>query len=217
LLRWLLDDEVVEVTGMANNIAFPEYPESDLNVVLLRFRSGVIGKVITAFGAGRPQDHSVRIYGSEKCVENNLLFDKDGGFTVFARPFLEPYSPKNQYLRDKLRRLRHCRRRATLFGRAFETLMKLYRPQPIYSIASYPIRLYEHGFAVRAAISNFVESIHAKKRPLCTSVDAAKTVATCLAGVEAYRTGKTVPVEKYWIPEFEEDNAEISSVVDKTE
>src|SRR5512145_935180 len=38
LIRWLLDDEVEEVMGMANNVSFPEYPESDLNVILLRFR-----------------------------------------------------------------------------------------------------------------------------------------------------------------------------------
>jgi len=64
LLCWLLEDEVVEVAGMANNIAFPEYPESDFNVVMLRFRSEILGKVVVAFGAARPQDHSIRIYGS---------------------------------------------------------------------------------------------------------------------------------------------------------
>ena len=53
LLRWLLGEEVEEVIGMANNIAFPEYPESDMNVLLFRFKSGVIGKVVVAFGAGK--------------------------------------------------------------------------------------------------------------------------------------------------------------------
>jgi predicted dehydrogenase len=207
LLRWLLDDEVDEVMGMANNIAFPEYPESDLNVVLLRFRSGTIGKVITAFGAGRPQDHSVRVYGSEKCIENNLLFDKTGRFTVFARPFLEHGSRKGLTLRQKIGTFRYryyYQMSSVLLGLMFEGLMKLCHSEGIYSVGRYPIRLYEHNFAMRASICDFINSIHGKKGPLCTSVDAAKTVATCLAGVEAYRTGKKVLVEKYWIPEFKE-------------
>ena len=93
LLRWLLDDEVEEVIGMANHLAFPKYPESDLNVVLLRFKSGVIGKVVVAFGAGRPQDHSVRVYGSEMSLENNLLFSKSGDYRVFCRPHLAKHEP----------------------------------------------------------------------------------------------------------------------------
>jgi len=194
LLRWLLDDEVVEVMGMANNLAFPEYPESDLNIILLRFRSGVIGKVITAFGAGRPQDHSVRIYGSEKCIENNLLFGKDGGFSILARPFVSQSLP-----------IRHGLK-AVVFGKLFEGLMKAYAKigsySLSYSIQSYPIRLYEHGFAVASSISDFVGAIRTGERPKCTVLDAAKTVATCLAGVEAYRTGKAVSVTDYWLSEF---------------
>jgi predicted dehydrogenase len=193
LLRWLLDDEVVEVMGMANNLAFPEYPESDLNVILLRFRSGIIGKVITAFGAGRPQDHSVRVYGSDKCIENNLLFDKDGNFSVFARPGVQ-----------RIRR-RHGLK-AAVIGKLFEQLMKAYVEigsySLSYSIQSYPIRLYEHSFAVASSIAEFVRAIHTGEEPRCTVLDAAKTVATCLAGVEAYRTGRAVSMTDYWILEF---------------
>src|SRR6185295_9259477 len=74
LLRWLADEEIVEVFAAANNIAFPEYPESDLNLVTLRFQSGVIGKVVVAFGAAGPQDHSLRIFGTRRSIDNNMLF-----------------------------------------------------------------------------------------------------------------------------------------------
>ena len=190
----------VEVMAMSNNINFPEYPESDLNVVLLRFRSGVIGKVVVAFGASRPQDHSVRIYGNDHCIENNILFSKDGISTIFSRPLFRtnPYRCIN--IRNIMGHIKHY-----AFSRAFETLIKLYKGPSEYSINSYPIRLYEHSLAVRASILDFVQSITTGKKTKCTVTDAAKTVAVCLAGVESYRTGNLVQISKYWIPEFEND------------
>jgi predicted dehydrogenase len=194
LLRWLLDDEVEEVMGMANNLAFPEYPESDLNVILLRFRSGVVGKVVTAFGAGRPQEHSVRVYGSEKSIENNLLFDKDWNFSVFAKPFVSHSLPFQQGVK------------AVVFGKLFEMLMRAYAGigsySRSYSVHSYPIRLYEHSLSVTDSIADFVSAIRTSRKPACTLLESAKTVATCLAGVEAYRTGRAVRMSEFWIPEF---------------
>jgi UDP-N-acetylglucosamine 3-dehydrogenase len=209
LLRWLLDDEVVEVMGMANNIAFPDYPESDLNVILLRFRSGIIGKVITAFGAGRPQDHSVRVYGSEKSVENNLLFDKDGRFSVLARPFfLYDGRSGSPTFRNKVGSIR-TNYKAAMVGMLFEILMRFWnRKRRGYPICAYPMRLYEHSFAVHASIVDFVRAIRTGQRPRGTVAEAAKTVVTCLAGVEAYRSGQTVQLAKYWIPEFDHERDE---------
>lgn len=206
LLRWLIDDDVVEVMGMANNIAFPEYPESDLNVILLRFRSGIIGKVVTAFGAARPQDHSVRVYGSAKSVENNLLFSKDGRFEVFARPFFsDDGRATNPSLRNRLGSIRSHYKDAGV-GALFEALMRLWNRKPrAYPISSYPMKLYEHSFAVRASLSDFVRAIQTGQRPHCTVSEAAKAVAICLAGVEAYRTGETVPLTRYRIPEYTGD------------
>jgi predicted dehydrogenase len=199
LLRWLLDDEVVEVTAMANHLAFPEYPESDTSVVLMRFSSGVLGKVVTAFGFGRPQDHSVRIYGNERSIENNLLFSRDGSFELLARPtFPRPDRP------GLLALLRHVRRWAPPYvaARGMERLMRTRTLPPEYSVASYPLRMYEHDLAVRESLRDFVLAARDKRPPSCLPVDAARTVATCLAGVEAYRSGKTVKVSDFWLPEF---------------
>lgn len=206
LLRWLLDDEVVEVMGMANNIAFPDYPETDLNIILFRFRSGIIGKVVTAFGAGRPQDHSIRVYGSEKSVENNLLFDREGSFSILARPFfLYDGRSANPTFRNKIGSIR-SNYKAAMVGMVFEMLMRFWnRKRRGYPICAYPMRLYEHNFAVRASLLDFVRAIRTKQRPRGTVVEAAKTVVTCLAGVEAYRSGQTVQLTKYWIPEFDHE------------
>jgi len=199
LLRWLLNDEVEEIMGMANNIAFPGYPESDLNVVLLRFRSGIIGKVVVAFGAGRPQDHSVRLYGSNMSIENNLLFAKDGTYKVFARPHLPsedrilnlgryPWNSLNP--RTHLRWLRNWLRnsRPLVLAKVSELVMSRVGVDPEYGILSYPIRLYPHQLAVRTSLQNFVNAVRGDEPLLCPLEEAAKTVATCLAGVQAYRS-----------------------------
>ena len=183
----------------------PEYPESDLNVVLLRFRSGVIGKVVTAFGAARPQDHSVRVYGDKKSIENNLLFDKAGRYSVIARPFINNQTIKeNSSFKNSVRCFVRNFVPVTL-SRCLEVLLSLYRTRNApYSVSSYPMRLYEHNYAVNASISDFVKAIRLGQKPKCGLIESAKTVATCLAGVEAYRTQKFVPVKKYWIRKFDE-------------
>lgn len=214
LLRWLLDEEVEEVVGMANHLAFPEYRESDTNVLLFRFKSGVIGKIVVAFGAARPQDHSVRIYGNRMSIENNLLFSKDGSFTVFARPHLANdafpvfVSQPIYTYRGFRGRIGKCietlrRYRTYCFARLFERLMHLYGRDPEYGVLSYPLRLYPHRLAVRASLENFVKTIRGKESLQCSLRESAKTVATCLAGVEAYRTGKSIKVSGFWLADFD--------------
>lgn len=207
LLRWLLDDEVVEVFAMANHEAFPEYPESDLSVLLMKFRSGVIGKVVTAFAAGRPQDHSVRIYGSERSVENNLLFARDGSFELIARPFLGHRKGAGRD-RGLLRSLKNLWRdsrenlKSVAFARVLAGLLRLHGKSQNYATAGFPLRVYEHSYAVRSCLEDCLRCIRTGSGPVSTAADAAKTVATCLAGVESYRTGRPVRMEEFWIPEF---------------
>lgn len=194
VLRWLIDDEIIEVTAMANNICFPEYPESDLNVLLVKFKSGVIGKVVTAFGAARPQDHSIQIYGDRKSIHNNLLFSKDGSFEVFAKPIKNSMIGRNfGWLKDFV---------ILGYSKFFEFLIKNYPYNAQYNIGFFPIRLYEHSFAVRESAINFMNAIKYDTEIECSAKEAAKSVAVALAGVEAYRTGKTVKVEKYLIDEL---------------
>ena len=89
LLRWFAGEEIVEVFAAAGHRAFPAYPESDLNVVTLRFASGAIGAVTVAFGEPGPQDHTVRVAGTAATVRNNLLYRRDGALgEVLHRPML---------------------------------------------------------------------------------------------------------------------------------
>jgi predicted dehydrogenase len=200
LMRWVLDDEVVEVVGMGNAVAFPEYGESDLSVVLLRFRSGVLGKVVTAFAAGRPQDHSLRVLASERCIDNNLVFEKSGFVRYLTRPMFSHGLGARRNLRNRIGELVYDLRRnlkATFAHRLFDLGRRVYGRSDAYAVSAYPLRLYEHGHAVKRCLEDFIDCIRSGRRPRAMARDAALTVATCLAGVEAYRTGATVSMSRY--------------------
>jgi predicted dehydrogenase len=200
LLRWFAGEEIVEVFAAANHIAFTEYPESDLNLVMLRFASGAIGKVLVAFGEPGPQDHTVRVSGTRGSIQNNVLFANDGKWgELLHRP---------QLLQQPLLRggekqggesvYRQVRRNlpAVVLDRVFGIARLLARrPGAEYGVRYYPIRLYEHTLACVLAVGDFVEAIRSGRPPLCTVDEASRTVLACLAGVESYRTNRPVTVQ----------------------
>ena len=199
LLRWIAGEEIVEVFAAANHRAFPEYPESDLNIITMRFASGAIGKVLVAFGEPGPQDHTVRLAGSDAAVRGNLLYRRDGALgEVLHRPMLfQPPLLKGPGKTGGQSRYRQLRTNLPpyMFARAFEALRLLARrPNAEYGAAGYPVRLYEHSLACVGAIEDFVGAIRDQRPPLCSIDEAGQTVLACLAGVESYRTNKPVQV-----------------------
>jgi predicted dehydrogenase len=199
LLRWIAGEEIVEVYAAANHRAFPDYPESDLNVVTMRFRSGAIGKVIVAFGEPGPQDHSVRVSGSTASVRNNMLYRRDGALgQVLHRPMVfQPPLLKGAGKTGGQSRWRQLRTNLPpyLLARVSEGLRLLARrPNAEYGAVSYPVRLYEHSLACVGAIEDFVGAIRDRRLPLCSVDEAARTVLACVAGVESYRTNRPVAV-----------------------
>lgn len=199
LLRWFAGEEIVEVFAAAGHRAFPEYPESDLNLVTLRFASGAIGKVLVAFGEPGPQDHSVRVSGASAVVRNNLLYRRDGRLgevihrpMVFHRPLLK--GPGKSGGQTRWRQLR-TNLPPYAFARATEALRVLARrPAAEYGASGYPVRLYEHSLACVEAVNDFVGAVRDRRPPLCTVDEAGRTVLACLAGVESYRTNRPIAV-----------------------
>jgi len=55
LARWILNDEVVEVFSYATHIGWPDYPDKDTVVTLLKFSQGTIGKVTSTIACQCPQ------------------------------------------------------------------------------------------------------------------------------------------------------------------
>jgi predicted dehydrogenase len=199
LLRWIAGEEIVEVFAAAGHRAFPEYPESDLNLVTLRFASGAIGKVVVAFGEPGPQDHTVRVAGTEASVRGNLLYRRNGGLgEVLHRPMVfQPTLLRGRGKTGGQTRYRQLRTNLPpyLFARSVEALRLLARrPNAEYGAANYPVRLYEHSLACVGAIEDFVASVRDRRPPLCSIDEAGRTVLACLAGVESYRTNRPVAV-----------------------
>lgn len=96
LMRWLIDDEVVEVSGMGTGILTREcetYPWPDTLMNLLRFERGAIGKTMTTFGPRRPHFHTLNVFGTEKAFVNGVpdatLYDGPEAENVHV--FAEPY------------------------------------------------------------------------------------------------------------------------------
>jgi predicted dehydrogenase len=199
LLRWFAGDEIVEVFASAGHRAFREYPESDLNLVTLRFASGIVGKVLVAFGEPGPQDHTVRVAGTTAAVRGNLLYRRDRlAGEVLHRPmvFQPPllHGPGKAGGQSRWRQLR-ANLPPYLFARASEALRVLARrPGAEYGAAHYPVRLYEHSLACVRGIEDFVAAIRERRPPLCSVDESARAVLACLAGVESYRSNRVVPV-----------------------
>ena len=73
ILRWLVREDVVEVSALANNQrALYEY---DANVVaIVRFRNGTIGKTSVVFDAQIPYTFNVDLLGTDGSVRDNRLW-----------------------------------------------------------------------------------------------------------------------------------------------
>src|SRR5262249_9635515 len=146
----------------------------------VRFVSGAVGQVVVAFASAGPQDHSVRVYGTERMVNNNLVFRLGGELErTLHRPSLlhrevfraDRLEPRRVF--DQLRLNAPAVAAHGLFS-----LLRMVSPRPNYEygLAQYPLRLYEHGAACVAAIRDFVEAVRTGGRPQCSSAEAARTV-----------------------------------------
>lgn len=74
LLLWLTGDRVIEVTAYANRIgaAGTAFRYPDLVAALLRFESGLVGKVTANFASVHPHFHKVELYGTRATFVNDL-------------------------------------------------------------------------------------------------------------------------------------------------
>jgi predicted dehydrogenase len=195
LFRWLLDDEVELITMMGNNIAFSAYPESDFNSIQMKFKSGIIANVVVAFGAGKPQDHTIKVFGTKKCIENNMIIDRNSNAKVLVKPNLLLYKwNKKIGLKSNLQRKMLLYKAYFLYV-VFNFFIKRSKSISEYGLYSYPIGSYEHELAVKASIENFMSSIKYDTELLCNVSEGVNTVLTCLNGLKSFREKKFIEAE----------------------
>lgn len=72
LMLWLTEDEVVEVSAYGNNIASKgtQFQFNDLVVCILKFKSGLVGKMAVNFGCVYPHFHNFSVYGTKGSFVN---------------------------------------------------------------------------------------------------------------------------------------------------
>jgi predicted dehydrogenase len=72
LMLWLTGDHVIEVTAIGNGLASEgsAFRGRDLVSALLRFESGLVGKVSANFGCVYPHFHRLVVYGTKGTFEN---------------------------------------------------------------------------------------------------------------------------------------------------
>jgi len=76
LLLWLTGDRVVEVAAYGNNLASRDtgFRYNDMVVSILKFQSGMVGKVAVNFGCVSPHFHVLSIYGTKATFVNGLEY-----------------------------------------------------------------------------------------------------------------------------------------------
>ena len=74
LIRWYADEEVESVCAMGSNkeTRHTGYPFDDTNVLLLKFPSGLLAKVLVSLTPQHPKFHALKIYGNKATFENRL-------------------------------------------------------------------------------------------------------------------------------------------------
>jgi predicted dehydrogenase len=72
LLRWVMGP-VAEVSAFASRRGWPYQAHDDTVIVLLRFRSGALGRILVSEAAQRPYALDLAVYGDQGTVINNRL------------------------------------------------------------------------------------------------------------------------------------------------
>ncbi len=73
LMRWLIQEEVKEVSSFGNNILTQntQYKFPETICALLKFESGATGKSLSTYGPKRTKFHSLNVYGSKRTFINS--------------------------------------------------------------------------------------------------------------------------------------------------
>ena len=76
LLLWLTGDQIIEVGAYGNNLASRDksFRYNDMVVSILKFQSGMIGKVAANFGCMSPHFHALSISGTKATFVNSLKY-----------------------------------------------------------------------------------------------------------------------------------------------
>ncbi len=169
LMQWLASDAVVEAFAYASHRAFTDYPDVDTVYSVLKFRSGMLGRMTMTIGCSRPQYNPLTVVGTEATLVNGLML-KSG---VATRVLHDPSE---------------C---VTSLDRILWALLKRVG-NPIH----FPFNHYEHEFACRRLVDDFLDAAITDGTPPIPPFESMDTIRVCEAIIESYRTGTPVAVNR---------------------
>lgn len=172
LARWIIGEQVEEVFSYATHLAWPEYPDDDTVVTLIKFASGQIANIVSTIASSRQQLNSLSIFGPNGTIVNNMLMDEKGLLDIF-------HKPREVALRRKMFR---------------PVINRLLRKDG--TMCSYPFPSYEHETACARVLDDFLDCILQKRSFPIDFREGAYTVQICLASAESYRKGTPIKVER---------------------
>ena len=93
LIRWIVDQPVVEVMAYANHKAFVEQPTDDFVMGNVKFAGGALGRAIVSSGCKCPFVTTLNVYGTAGSIENwRISHGKSEAFEPLAIPEGRPSS-----------------------------------------------------------------------------------------------------------------------------
>jgi len=169
LLQWLMDDEVVEVSGYWANLNHPSVPVEDSAVAILRFRHGALGSIVASLSQKPGIYTKVHIHGSTGA---SVGVETDRGATFIAGVSTIAEPPINDLWtipgeEDRLARFQADDR--ALFAR---------------------IDAMSHYHSVQ--IKDFLQSIIEDRPPSVTGNDGRRVVALFQAIYQSSREGRSI-------------------------
>lgn len=115
LMRWLVDDEIVEISSMGNKMltAGTGYKFPDTIASLFKFSRGTLGKSVTTFGPSRTKFHALNVYGTKRTFINDMpnakIFSSDDPADEVADTNPYPGIAKGDLLPDLVAAIREGR------------------------------------------------------------------------------------------------------------
>jgi len=169
LIGWILQSKVETVYSLAGHIGWPQYPDHDTNVTVLKYSSGTIAKAASSISSRGLQRERLVVYGTRGQIHNNLLID---------------YRGRSRYLSEPTQGL----------GLKQRINSKLLKTTTMWE---YPYSINEHDKACVALLSEFVKSIRERRKFSISFEETQQAIQICLASLNSSKTGEPVQFEDF--------------------
>jgi predicted dehydrogenase len=201
LMQWVADARIEEVFAYANHQAFTAYPDVDTVMALLKFSTGMIGRMTMTIGCNRPSEHTLVLHGDGGTVVNGLLLrtERQGGDSFLWRHI--PALAQRVLLRLNREFRLQASHQAVMTHHPTEGLNGVQRllgrlVVSVGNVLRYPYTMNEHGRACEDLINDFIECVRNDTPLPIDPMESLDAIRVCEAVIASYKTGVPVTVTR---------------------